>query len=292
MRATIPNSTGAALQSAKYQAQHAAHEAKPWVERLARIGFAARGVVYIIVGWLAFLAAFGIGGKKTTANGALATIAGQPFGKLMLAVVALGLVGYAVWRIVQGIVDPEHKGTDAKGLAKRFGYVLSGVTYAGLALASVQIIRGADGVNRGQTQDMTAALMARPFGQWIVGAIGLVIIAVGINTIYIALKEKYRDKLKLAEMSPAEQRGATIAGKIGLICRAVVSGLIGLFLIQAARHANPNEARGLDGALKALAQQPYGPWLLSIVALGLMAFGVYSFVEARYRRIMGSSSVR
>lgn len=287
MRATIPNS-GAALQSAKNQAQHAAREAKPWVERLARMGFAARGVVYIIIGWLAFLAAFGLGGKKTTAGGALATIAGQPFGKLMLTVVALGLVGYAVWRIVQGVVDPEHKGTDAKGLAKRFAYVLSGIAYAGLALTATQIVRGAGGVERGETQDATARLLAQPLGQFLVGAVGLIIIAVGINTVYIAVKEKYRDKLKLAEMSPAEQRGATIAGKIGLLARAVVSGLIGAFLLQAALRANPNEARGLDGALKVLAQQTYGPWLLSIVAVGLMAFGVYSLVEARYRRIMGS----
>lgn len=286
MRASIPGATSA--ETAKHQVQHAAHEAKPWVERLARMGFAARGVVYIIVGWLALLAAFGLGGKKTSTGGALATIAGQPFGKLMLAVVALGLVGYAIWRIVQGALDPEHKGTDAKGIAKRFGYILSGIAHAGLALTAVQIIRGTGGVKRGETQDATAWLLAQPLGQWLTAIVGLVVIAVGINTAYIAFKEKFRDKLKIAEMSPTEQEWAVRIGRIGLLARSIVAGLIGAFLVQAALQSNANKAHGLDGTLTALARQTYGQFLLSVVAAGLIAFGVYSFVEARYRRIMDS----
>lgn len=286
MRATTIGSNN--LQAAKQEVEHAAHEAKPWVERLARFGYCSKGVVYIVVGWLALLAAFSLGGKKTGAEGALTTIAQQPFGKWLLAVVAFGLVGYALWRIVQGIADPEHKGTDAKGLAKRTGYVINGLAYSSLALTAFGILRGVARGKDSSPQDATASLLAQPFGQWLVGLVGLILIAVGANSVYIAVKEKFRDKLKLSEMSPAEQTWATRLGKIGLIARAIVSALVGSFLIQAAFQSDPNKARGLDGTLKVVAQQPYGQWLLAVVAVGLMAYGVYSFVEARYRRVMGS----
>ena len=281
-----PKLGGPAAEATKHQAEQAARQARPWVERLARLGYGAKGVVYLVVGWLAVQAAFGLGGKKTGAEGALATIAGQPSGKLLLAVLAIGLAGYALWRLVQGIADPEHKGADAKGLAKRLGYALSGLAYAGLALTAVQIIRGSGGANGASTQDATARLLAQPFGQWLVAAVGAVIIAVGINTLYVAFKEKFRDKLKWSEMSPTEQTWARRIGKIGLTARAVVSGVVGTFLIQAALRSDPNEARGLDGALKVLAQQPHGRWILGAVAAGLVAFGIYSFVEARYRRVL------
>ncbi len=288
MQAPSPSGPVAdAVEAGKRHAQQAGHEARPWVERLARLGYGAKGVVYLLVGGLAILAALGRGGKKTSAAGALATIAGQPLGKLLLAVLALGLAGYALWCLVQGSLDPEHKGTDAKGLAKRLGYVLSGLAYAGLALAAVRILRGGAGAGKsGSTQDWTARLLAQPLGQWLVAAVGAVIIAVGLNTLYIASKGTFRDKLKLAQMSAAEQTWATRMGKIGLMARAVVSGLIGWFLIRAALFADPNQARGLDGALKVLAQQSHGRWLLGAVAVGLAAYGVYSFVEARYRRVL------
>lgn len=288
----IPKPGGQAVEAVKQQATHAAHEAKPWVERLARLGFMARGVVYITVGWLAVLAAAGMGGKKTTTSGALATIAQQPFGKLLMIVLAVGLAGYALWRFVRGIVDPERKGTDAKGLAKRIGYVISGFAYGGLALTAAQIARGAGRSTGSTAQDATARLMALPFGPWLVGAVGALLIGIGVNTLYIAFKGKFREKLRLSEMTPGEQAGATRMGKIGLTARAVVSGLIGAFLIQAALQSDANEARGLDGTLKVLAQQPYGRWLLGAVAAGLVAYGIYSFVEARYRRVLEPSPAK
>ena len=285
----VPKPTGPAVEAVKRHAEHAGHEAKPWVERLARLGYGAKGVVYIVVGWLALMAALGLGGRKTGANGALLTIAQQPLGKVLLSVVALGLAGYALWRIVQGVVDPEHKGTDAKGLAKRFAYVLSGIAYVGLALTAVEILRVAGRADSGgSTQDVTARLMALPFGRWLVAAAGAVIIGIGLNTLYVAWTEKFREKLKWAQMNPQEQTWALRIGKLGLTARAVVFGVIGAFLIQAGLQADPGEARGLDGALKVLAQQSHGRWILGAVAAGLVAFGVYSFVEARYRRVMGS----
>jgi hypothetical protein len=274
------------LEATRQQAEQAAHEAVPWVERLARLGFVARGVVYIVVGWLAALAAFGQGGRTTDSEGALATIATKPFGTILLLILGLGLFGYALWRIVQGIMDPENKGTDAKGLVKRTGYVLSGVFYGALGYTALQLIQDTRAADRNaSTQDAAATALSRPLGEWALVLAGLIIIAVGVNGLYIAIKDKFQQKLNLAEMTPTEQEWATRLGKIGLIARSVVSGIIGLFLIIAAFRKNPNEAKGLDGALKVLAQQDYGPWLLGAVAIGLMAYGVYSLVEARYRRV-------
>jgi hypothetical protein len=238
------------------------------------------------------MAAFTSRGRTTDAKGALETIAAQPFGTLLLLVLALGLFGYAVWRIAQGITDPENKGTDAKGLVKRTGYILSGIAYGALGYTALQLVQGARASsNQSSTQDAAETVLSKPLGAWILVAAGLIIIAVGVNGLYIALKDKFQQKLNLSEMSPAEQEWATRLGKIGLMARSIVSGMIGLFLILAAFRQNPNEARGLDGALKVLAQQDYGPWLLGVVAFGLMAYGAYSLVEARYRRVPISGNV-
>jgi hypothetical protein len=277
---------GDAARRVQQAAGEAAREAEPWVERLARLGHVAKGVVYVVIGALAIQAAAGPGGKTTDPQGVLRTIAGQPFGKLLLGALALGLAGYALWRFVQAALDPEHRETNAKTVVKRVGYALSGLVHAGLAVTAVQLISGAAArAGANGAQDGTARLLAQPFGQWLVGLVGLVIIAVGMNALYIAWTAKFREKLKMAEMNPTEQEWATRVGRIGLAARAVVMGIIGGFLIQAALHANPREARGLDGALQVLAQQPYGKWLLGVVALGFVAYGFYMFVSARYRRI-------
>lgn len=280
------HSGAAVLSATKQQAKQAAQEAVPWVERLARLGFIARGVVYIVVGWLAVLAAFGQGGRTTDSAGALATIATKPFGTILLLILGLGLFGYALWRIVQGIVDPENKGTDAKGLIKRAGYVIGGIAYGGLGYTALQLIQDTRAAERNaSTQDAAATALSKPLGEWILVLAGLIIIGIGVNGFYIAIKDKFQQKLNLAEMTPTEQEWATRIGKIGLIARSIVSGIIGLFLIIAAFRKNPNEAKGLDGALKVLSQQDYAPWLLGAVAVGLMAYGIYSLVEARYRRV-------
>lgn len=258
-----------------------------WVERLARLGYAAKGVVYAIVGVLAVQAAFGQGGKTTDTEGALSTIAAQPFGKFLLVLLTLGLIGYVMWRFVQAVRDPEHKGDDAQGLARRAGYGISGLIYAGLALEAIRLIAGSGGGGGGSSsaQDWTARLLSQPFGQWLVGLVGAFIIGLGFNQFYEAYKAKFRKQMKLHQMSATEETWATRIGKLGEAARGVVFVMTGFFLIQAARQSNPSEARGLDGALQSLARQPYGPWLLAIVAIGLIAYGIHQGVQARYRRI-------
>lgn len=258
-----------------------------WVERLARFGFAAKGVVYVVIGLLAVLAAIGKGGETTDANGALQAIALQPFGQILLSAIGIGLFGYVLWRFVQALFDPENHGTDAKGLAQRLGFAISGAIYLGLAWTAIQLVINAAHSSGGgnATQDWTARILAQPFGQWLVGLGGALMIGLGFYQFYQAYKAKFRRELKWHEMSANEKTWATRLGRLGISARGVVYALIGVFLIQAARQSNPNEARGVDGALQSLAQQPYGKWLLLIVALGFVAYGVYMGVEARYRRI-------
>ncbi len=235
-----------------------------------RFGYAAKGFVYAVVGILAAQAAIGGGGKTTNTKGALKTIVTQPFGKVLLALVAIGLVGYVLWRFVQAIQDPENKGTDAKGLITRLGYGFSGIAYADLALSAARLVFGSGGGSSGgsSTQTWTARLLAQPFGQWLVGTVGAIVIAIAGYQFYRAYSAKFRKKLKTHQMSRTEQTWATRVGRFGLATRGITFLIIGWFLIQAALQAQAQKARGLGGALETLAQQPYGPWLLGIVRWG------------------------
>lgn len=259
-----------------------------WVERLARLGYLAKGIVYAIVGILAVQAALGTGGQTTDTKGALGAIAAQPFGKFLLVLLVIGLIGYVVWRFIQAIKDPEHKRNDPQSLARRIGSAISGLIYAGLALSAIRLIMGSGGGSSGASsqQDWTARLLSQPFGQWLVGLIGAFIVGFGFYQLYIAYKAKFRKEMKLREMSPTEETWATRLGRFGEAARGIVFIIIGFFLLQAARQSDASQVRGLDGALQALAQQPYGPWLLGIVALGLVAYGIHMGVQARYRRII------
>lgn len=255
----------------------------PWVEYLARFGYAARGVVYAFVGFLAFQAAFGMGGETTGTRGALYEIAEKS--RILLGFVAVGLFGYALWRFVQAVLDPEGKGDDAKGLAKRMMMLASGIVYGSLAIAAVRLLTGNGGSGGDGTQQATAGVLSKPFGVALVAIAGLAIILAGLFQIRNGWTRKFQSKLRLGEMSPVERTWMTRTGMAGLLARGVVFLISGTFLVQAALRSDPSRARGLQGALETLASQPYGPWLLALVALGLLAFGVYSLFLARYRRI-------
>lgn len=259
----------------------------PWVEWLARFGYAARGVVYGLTGILAVQTAIGAGGATTDTRGAVQLIAQQS--RFLLILVSIGLFGYALWRFVQATLDPEHKGTDPKGLAERGAMIASGIAYGSLAIAAARIAGGSPAAaaqSGGGTEGMTANLMSQPFGRWLAALAGIAVIVTGCYQIQQGWREKFRRKLDLERMPGTLRHRVVQAGKIGLLSRGFVFLITGLFLILAAWQEDPGEARGLGGALATLAQQPYGPWLLGLVALGLTAFGIFSLVEARYRRIV------
>jgi Domain of Unknown Function (DUF1206) len=277
------------LDKAEQKAARITRSARPWIERLARFGYAAKGVVYVLIGSLAALGAFHVGGEgPTDSRGALTRVVRQPYGRVMLGVVAAGLAGYALWRVVQALRDTEEKGTDWKGLAIRTGYACIGVVYAGLSFSAVRLILGGDaGRNSDETtKGWTAFALTFPLGQLLVGLVGLGVIGFGLWQCYKAFTAKFRNKWKRHEMSERARTLATRAGQVGLVSRGVVFGIIGLFLIMAAAREQPEQARGFGGALATLAQQPYGPWLLGAVALGLAAYGAFVLVEARYRRML------
>lgn len=255
-----------------------------WVETFARAGYTAKGVVYIVVGVLAAQVAFGAGGATEGAQGAIQEIATAPFGQTLLVLTALGLACYAVWRFVEAVVDPDKHRTDAKGVAKRTGYAVSGLVNLGLALFAAQLLIGTGGGDDSSRAEWTARVMRQPFGLWLVGIAGAIVIGVGLRHFYRAFNATFMEKYKASEMTSTTQKWAKRAGQWGLSARGVVFVIIGLFLIQAAMRADPQETGGLGEALATLAQQPYGPWLLGLVALGLVAYGIYCFSYARYRR--------
>lgn len=275
--------------------RRAKHEVDGWVEKLARFGYAAKGVVYMLIAVLALQVAVGVGGQTTDPRGALVTLTDEPFGQALLAAIALGLAGYAVWRLVQAFKDPDHEGSDAKGVAKRTAYGASGLAYAslavfaaGLALPSTVGSAGGGGGGGGggqSAQDWTGWLMSQPAGQWLVAAVGLVIIGIGLAQMARGWREKFTQHLKLGEMNGKERTWATRLGKLGLMAFGFVFLMIGGFMLVAAYQAQPQEARGLSGSLAALAAQPWGSLLLGLLAVGLVAYAAYQFVLARWRRI-------
>lgn len=261
-----------------------------WIERVARFGYIAKGVVYGAVGILSLMAAFGPGGsgEKAGSKDALQAISEQPFGRVFLGLIAVGLVGYIIWRFVQAIKDPDDKGSDASGIVKRIGFAVSGLTYAVLAFFAGRLALGMGGggssSGSGSKEELTARIMAEPFGRWAIGIVGVIVIGVGIHHFVRSYKASFMKKYKTHEMSVKEKRGALHIGRFGLAARGVTFCMIGVFIVQAAMRSNPDKAsKGLGGALSTLAAQPYGPWLLGVVAAGFVAYAVYCFSRARYR---------
>jgi hypothetical protein len=259
---------------------------KPWIERLARLGYAAKGVVYVLVGWLAAGAARGVGELPSGSEEAFTAVLEKPFGRTMLAVIALGLIGYTLWRVVAAVADPERKGSDPKGMAVRAYYLGSAVVHGALAAGAVRLLVGgrARGGGGDEVPTHTATLMAQPFGRWLVALAGAAFLAAAVQQARLALG-RYRRKLRFYRLPDWAQPAVGPVVGFGLMSRGLVFAIVGGFLVAAALHARPDEAKGLAGALGTLLAQPAGAWLLALVAAGLAAYGVFNLLMARYRSI-------
>jgi len=260
------------------------------VEWLGRVGLVAQGVIYVLIGVLA--AEVAIDGRDSSEQpdktGALRLVADQPFGTWLLSVLGIGLAAFALWRVAQAVVDREGKGDDASGLATRAGYLAIGLVYAALAVLAFTIVLGGKqsaGGSGGSEQKATAGLLGLPLGRELVFAVAAGFLAAAGWNAYRALGGDLDKHLKTGEMSKAERKTAVAIGAVGYLARAAVFGLIATFLAKAALEFDPKQARSLDGALLELAQQPYGPVLLALVAAGLTAFGLWCVVQARYREL-------
>ena len=272
---------------ARGHAEEAAWRASPWVERMARFGYAAKGVVYVIMGVLAVLAAVEAGGGSTTdQNGAFQTIEEEPFGQVLLGVLAVGLMGYVLWRSIQAVADPDGEGLDPKGIGKRIGYTGSALLHAFFAFTAANLAAGAGGDWGSSAQEWTGWFLSFPLGWLVVATTGIGIVGVGMYQIYGAYYSEFRKYLKLGALTDGEHRWIEHGGRFGVAARGVVFVIAGVFLVLAGLRADEQEVRSLGGALAAILEQPFfGNFLLGVVAVGLIAYGLLMGAVARFRTI-------
>jgi hypothetical protein len=268
------------VRDARRQGDQAANS--PALGWLARAGLISRGVVYAIIGVLALKLAVGDGGRATDQQGALRTIADRPFGKTLLVLVAVGLAGYAAWRLVRAAVGHGAEQRDSGG--DRVSALASGIAYAILCVAAVKILTGANS-GGGSPKKATGGVLDWTGGTTLVAIAGIVLIGVAGYQAYKGLKRKFLEDSKTEQMTPTVEKAFTALGVFGHVARAVVFALIGYGLLKAAIDYDPQNAIGLDGALRKLAHAAYGPALLGVVAAGLIGFAAYSLADARYRRV-------
>lgn len=259
-----------------------------WIGIVARVGYTAKGIVYVLIGVLAFQAALNWGGEVTDSTGALDNVAAKPMGKILLFFIALGLVSYVFWRLVQAIYNPDNNGKDSifKTLSKRFSSLFSGFVYGTLAFSAFEIVfSGSSGDSESSSEEQTAIALSQPFGRWLVGAVGVGIIAFAFYCFHKAIKGKFRHDLNFGDASPTTKKWLIRIASFGISTKGVVLTIIGYFLIQAARLYDSDQTKNSEDVLEMIQRQAYGAWLIGAMATGLIAYGFYYMLQARYRRI-------
>jgi hypothetical protein len=255
----------------------------PAARALARAGLAARGVLYILIGWVAILVALGQTSHQADQQGALQLLAAQPYGLVSLWLLAIGFTGYALWRLSEVAFGVTGEGN---GAGPRLKSLVRAVIYAFFAYLTFKIIAGTGtGSQTKKQQDLSATVMHHPGGRWLVGIAGLVIVIVGLVLVSEGIRRKFMKYLQLSQLSPRMRRLVERLGMIGTAARGAVFALAGVLVIEAAVSYQPAKAGGIDKALLTLRNQPFGEFLLIIAALGLIIFGVYGLCEARWRRV-------
>lgn len=260
-----------------------------WIPPVARAGYVAKGVVYTLVGGLATWTAFTTASQVEGSKGALATLRDEPMGNLLLLLLSAGLLAYAAWRAVQAIMDPE--GTDDTDLTdhvQRTYAAISAVLHGALALYAFRLTDfagRAGGSDSGGLETRASSILSQPFGRWILGAIGVAVVGVGIRQFYRSAKKSFQDKLQLARLSERARTVLVCGAQIALASRGVVFSAIGTLLIVAAVKSNPDAAAGTQGALQFFREQQFVPYLFVVVATGLLLYGLYQFAKARFRKI-------
>ncbi|MEO9140403.1 MAG: DUF1206 domain-containing protein [Jatrophihabitans sp.] len=249
---------------------------------MARFGLAARGFVYLVIGWLAVQIALGHRSQQANQRGALATVAQHSFGQVLLWILGLGFVAYAVWRLSEAAF-----GTAAEGrkTGPRLKSLVRGVVYAGLAVTTFSFIAGTSNQTQSAQQEtLTAKVMKHDFGRWLVGVVGVIVVVVGLAMVVEGLRRKFEKQLRMSELHGTTRTIVTRLGMVGTTARGIVFAVAGVLVVEAAVNYDPAKSTGLDGALRTLADRAYGPWLLGALALGLIAFGAYGLASARFAK--------
>ncbi|HEY0640904.1 MAG TPA: DUF1206 domain-containing protein [Pseudonocardiaceae bacterium] len=261
------------------------HEAPHAVEVAGRIGMVCYGVVHLVIGWLAVQVALGSGDQQTDQAGAVSAIAEQPLGKVLLVLLAAGLVAYALWQFFAAAQGYRWVSDRSKRLQKRVEAGAHGVVAVAIVIYAVRLMQGSGGQSGDQQQqEFTAKLLDLPLGRLLVGLVALAVIALGVHRIHKGVSKNFLQDLDTARLPAGTTRLTTRLGQIGYPAKGVAIGIIGLLLGLAAVNRDPNQAGGLDKALHTLADQPFGTVLLVVVALGFVAYGAYCFVAARSQR--------
>ena len=264
--------------------ESAVRAVSPGVQVLARLGYAAKGIVYTIIGGLAARAALSPARQPEGAEGALTTLLRQPAGKVILGILAVGLAGHVLWRLVQALLDPDHDGTGFAAIIERGGNLFSAIGYAGVTAAAVRMLMGnGGGGGDDQASDWSAAVMQHPAGRIAVAVAGAAFLARGLYGLYRALRADLLRHLALENATVVARRRMRWLARAGTTAAGVVYGVVGWLLILAAWRYDPDKAVGVEGALQNLREQPYGTWLLGTVAVGLVAAGLFEIFKGRYR---------
>jgi hypothetical protein len=255
---------------------------KGFVEKLARFGYLAHGLIYIMIGGLAAQFAIGAGGTLTDPPGALEMIRDLPLGKQAVLLTAIGLAAYALWRLIQAATDPDRQGTGPKGLAVRVGRGISAVGYAVLAILALKLFAGtADGRNIGLKQ--AAQVLTEPVGSVLGTLTAVIVFGVALEDLRKACTARFGERMKSSNMTMLERRWSRSAGRCGFAARAIVLSFAGAFLLRASWYGNPGEVKGFAGVLASILALPYGNWVLGGVGLGLAAYGCFMIMAGRYR---------
>jgi uncharacterized protein DUF1206 len=266
--------------TAKRSASRAADS--PAAHLLARAGLTARGVIYLLVGWVAVLVALGRSSREADQQGALQLLAGKPYGLVSLWLLGLGFAAYALWRLSEvafGVTgEPPGAGPRLISLGRT-------VVYASLSYLTFSVISGSSRSQSRQQQDVTATVMQHGYGRWLVGVAGLIVVIIGLVLVGQGVRRKFMKYLRTRQMSPRTRRVVKWLGTIGTVARGLVFALAGALVIDAAVTHKASESGGIDKALLTLRNQPLGEFLMLIAALGLVIFGVYGLCEARWRRV-------
>jgi uncharacterized protein DUF1206 len=255
------------------------------LEVLARGGLIAYGVVHLLIGWLALQIAWSASGSKSAdTSGALATLADRPFGKILLWLVAVGLVALALWQASEAIWGYRHR-ERAKRVRKQVTSAAKALIYAALGISAALVALGSGSSSSQSQQQTTSGVLAWPGGRVIVVAVGLIIIGVGVALVVKGVKQSFREEIDTSSMSPAARKGVARLGQVGYIAKGVALVVVGGLLSYATLTFDRQKAQGLDGALQTILAQPFGRFLLTAVALGFVAFGRFAMLQSRYRRM-------
>ena len=253
------------------------------IEGLARVGFLVKGVLYLVVGMLALQVAVRIGGRVTGSRGALMTVLAQPFGRTLLLVAAIGLLGYAAWRIVQGIFDSERAGHNWQGLVLRSRFVVRGVMHGALGWQAFRLYGGLSPRSGATEREATTKVLEWPLGDWVVVLVGVSVIGYAVQQVYAAVTGQLERNLNVGRLRRDAGEWAVAVSRFGVAARAVVLGLLGWTLVVAGLARDPSEVGSTALSLRTLAEQPgaLGQWLLGITAVGLVAYGFYEIIHAQ-----------